>query len=180
MPKVKKSIFVLVFFIYPNLWADNKFLTRISYQAGYAESAMREAQVEYSYPISVGYKIESITFGLDYFLQQSPQEGNATLSVQSKSTFYSLTFEYDVYRFERTSFQMGLSTGLGQSFTQTELLGVTTESTSQVMSYTNLNSSFCYSLNNMVFVRVTGLLQNSVLLNPNWQLALRSTIQIEF
>jgi hypothetical protein len=180
MSNLKKWVFILLFLIHPNLRSDNKWIARISYQASYAESPMRISQIEYSYPISLGYQTDDITFGLDYFSQPSPPEGNATLSVRTTSKFYSLTFEYDVYRFKRISSQIGLSTGFGQSFTQTELFGVTKESQSEVMSYTNLNTSLRYALNEMVSLRVTGLWQNSVLLNPNWQVAVRSTIQIEF
>jgi len=161
-------------------WSSENVFFRISSQANYAQSTMREAQTEFSVPISLGYHASGISFGFDYFRQTSPREGNETLMVFNQTDLYSLFFEYDLYQYSKIKTLAGASAGLGRSLTETNLLGSITQNTSNYMSYTNIYASFYFAINSVVSVGVSTLLQNSALLNPSWQLGLRSTLQLEF
>jgi hypothetical protein len=185
MQKVVTMALISCLSISTKAWAETRSLfLRLSYQSAYAESSMKEPVTEYSIPITFGYQFENLNFGIDFFSVQRPKDGNDTLFIESKTDFISFFFESMILSHQSFNLLAGIAAGADQTDTKTTLISGSIQSSSQNksqwLSYTNLQLSVSYNINELLSVRVTGFLQNSVLLNPNWQPGLRSSLQVNF
>jgi len=185
MQKISITALIVCFLISSSAFAQTQGpLLRISYQASYAESSMKEPFTEFSVPIAFGYQHENLSFGIDAFSVQSPRDGNDTLFIESKTNCVNLFFEFILISHKKLNVLAGLAAGAAQTETQTTLVSGSSQNTSlnksAMMSYNNLQISAKYNINGYLSVGVTALLQNSVLLNPNWQPGLRSSLQMNF
>lgn len=153
---------------------------RISQQQDFSQDALSQPINQQGLSAQVGYNFHPITLGFELINFPTYQTGNATLNTQSKLSVVSLFADITIHEDGPFRSEISFGTGVANAQVTSQLFDESETFQSGQLSYTAVGLALTYSLNEWIALRGQFMMQNSVLLNPQWSPTARFGLEFNF
>lgn len=156
------------------------FVLRISQQQDFSQDALSQPINQQGLSAQVGYSFHPLTLGFEYINFPEYHTGNNTLNSFSKLSLVSLFADLTLHEDGPFRSEVSFATGMANSQVTNQLFDQSESYQTGQLSYTAVGLALAYSLNEWIALRGQFMMQNSVLLNPQWSPTARFGIEFNF
>lgn len=155
-------------------------ILRVSQQQDFSQDALSQPINQQGLSAQIGYSFHPLVLGFEYINFPTYRTGNLTLNSQSKISVLSLFADITIHEDGPFRSELSFATGIAQAQVTNQFLAQTETYDSGGLSYTAVGLALAYSLNEWIALRGQFMMQNSVLLNPQWSPTARFGFEFSF